>query len=90
MMGTGTGVETRRNTSLGISRRVKMGAGPGTGMGEKTGSRIEMRMKGRESSGTYEVVIEVSRKMREGGRGERVTSSRSRKTRHCIETVASC
>ena len=49
-----------------------------------------MRMEGRESSGTYEVVIEMGGKTREGGRRERVTRNRSRKTRRPSETVASC
>ena len=39
-----------------------------------------MRMEGRES-GPYGVVIEVSRKTREGGRLQRVASNRSRKNR---------
>ena len=55
-----------------------------------TGTRIEMRVGVRESLGTYEVVIEVGRKTREGGRRQRVTSNRSRKTRRPSETVVSC
>ena len=40
--------------------------------------------------GTYEVVIEAGRKTREGGRHQRVTSNRSRRTRRPSETVATC
>ena len=52
-------------------------------------TRIGRRVEGRESLWTYEVVIEVmelDRKTR--GRGRRLTSSHSRKTRHPSETVA--
>ena len=48
------------------------------------------RMEGRESPGTDEAGIEMGRKTREGGQGERVTSNRSRNTRRLNETVASC
>ena len=41
-----------------------------------TGTRIEMKVEGRESLGTFEVVLEViemGRKTREGGRRQRIT-----------------
>ena len=39
--------------------------------------RVEMKLEGRESLGTSEVVKEVGRKTREGGRRQRVTSNHS-------------
>ena len=51
---------------------------------------ILMRVEGRESLRTYEVVIEVGRKTPEGGRRQRVSSNHSRKTPCSSETVASC
>ena len=63
-----------------------MGARTGVG----TGTRIEVIEEGRESLGTLQVVIEVGRKTREGGRRQRVNSNHSRKTRRSSETVASC
>ena len=40
----------------------------GRGNGERTGTMIDMKVEGIESRRFYEVVIEVGRKMREGGR----------------------
>ena len=54
-----------------------MGASKGAG----TGTRVEMRVEGRESFGTFEVVIEVGWKTREGGRRQQVTSNHRHKTR---------
>ena len=78
MTGTGTGAKTKGKTSTRMSTRVEMGA------------IIERRVEGRESLGTYEVVIDVSRKIREAGRRQRVTSNHSRKIRCPSETIASC
>ena len=69
VMGTGTGAGTERGTSTGMSTRVRMGARTGarTGTGESTGTIIEMGVQERESLGTYELLIAVDRKTREGG-----------------------
>ena len=64
-----------------------MGARAGTGMGARMVTGIEMRVEGKGSLETYEVVIEVGRETREERRGQRVTSSHSRKTRRPSETV---
>ena len=56
-------------------------------MEARTGARIYMKLEGSERLATFEVVIEVGRKMRQGGRRQRVTSSHSRKTRRPSETV---
>ena len=61
--------------------------------GSGNGSRDENRDEGggeREPGNFYEVVTEVGRKTREGGRRQRVTNNHSRKTRRPSETVASC
>ena len=81
-METGAGTGTR--TSTGMSSRAGMGAKTGVGV------RIEMRVERGDNLGTYGVVIEVSRKTREGGRRQRVTSNHNRKTRRPSETVALC
>ena len=62
-------------------RMTRAGMGAGTGAGK--GTRIERRLDGRESLGTYQVVIEVNlgRRTRERGRRQVLTSSHSRKTR---------
>ena len=69
---------------------ARTGAGTEAGTRERTGTRIEMGVEGRESLGTYEVEIEGVWKTQEGGRRQRVTSNRSRMTRHRTETVVSC
>ena len=76
MTGTGTGAGTGTKTSTGVITSGGMGARTGSG----TGTIIEMRVEGRESSGNFEVVIEMGRKTREGGRLQRVMSNHSRKT----------
>ena len=82
--GTGTRVGTGTRTGTGISTRAGMGARTGAG----AGMRIEMNVEGRESLGTFEVVI--VRKTREGGQRQPGTSYHSRKIRRPSETVASC
>ena len=52
---------------MGMRTRVGMGAGTRAGAGERITTRVQMRVEGREDPGTYEVVVEVGRKMREGG-----------------------
>ena len=47
-------------------------------------------MEGRESLGTFKVVIEVGLKTRDGGRRQQVANSHSRKTQRPSDTVASC
>ena len=61
--GTGTGLVTEMRTGTGMTTRAGMGVRTGVG----TGARIEIRVKRRESLGTYEGVIEVGQKTREGG-----------------------
>ena len=75
MTGTATGAEA--------GTRMRTGIGTRTGMGARTraGTRIERRGEGKGSLGTYEIVIEVDRETREGGRHQGVTSSHSHKTR---------
>ena len=58
--------------------------------GAGTGTKTERRVKGRESLRAYEVVIKGGRKIREGGRRQRVPSNHSRNTQSPNETVASC
>ena len=84
--GTGTGAGTGMRASTGMDTRIGMGVRTGAG----TGTTIETRVERRESLGTYEMVIEVGRKTREGGRRQRVTSNLSRKTRRPSKTVESC
>ena len=57
VMMTGTRT-TGMGTRTGTGTRTRIGAGTGA----STGMRIERRVKGRESPGTYEVIVE-----REGG-----------------------
>ena len=90
MTGPETGAGTGGRTRTCISTRVDIGARTGAGTGERTEARIEMVLEGIESLEAYEVVREVRRKMREGGRRQGVTSNRSRKTQRPSETVASC
>ena len=85
-MGTGTRVGTGMRTNTGISTGLGVGARVGAGAGTK----IEMRMEGRESLETSEKVTEAGRKAREGTLGQRVTSNYSRKTRRPSAIVASC
>ena len=77
--GGGDGNEKEGGINTRAGTRAKAGAGT------KTVRRVE----GRQSLGTFEVVIEVGRKMRERGRRKRVNSNCSRKTRRPSETVAS-
>ena len=70
----------------GDGTKIAMGARTGA----ETGTRIERKAGGRESLRTYEVIIEVSRKTREGGRRQRVTSKHSCKTRRLGVAIASC
>ena len=58
--GTGAGKGTRTRT------RMSTRAGMGTITGAGTGTRIERSAERRESLGTFEVVIEVGRRTREG------------------------
>ena len=91
------GRKTRRLSNGVVPRREQGTRGARkemvTGTGAGAGTRMEMRVEGRESLGTHEVVIEVGPKMREDGRRQRVTSnlsSCSSKNRRPSETVASC
>ena len=85
MTGTGMDEEKRTRTSTG------MGAGMKTRTSAGTGTRMEKRVEAIERLKTYEVVVEVGRKTREGERRQqRVSSNPSRKTRRPSETVASC
>ena len=59
---------TGGRTSTETSTRVEMGTRTGAGTGEKTGTIIEIKVAGRESLGIDEVVIEMGRKTRKGGR----------------------
>ena len=61
--------------------------GTRVGWGRKRESRGGWRS---ESLGIYEVVIEVDRNTRQGGRRQRETFNHNRKSRHLSETVASC
>ena len=51
-------------TSAGMTTRAGMGAKKGAG----TGTRRQMRVKGRKGLGTFDVVVEVGHKNREEGR----------------------
>ena len=51
--GTGTGTETRTKTGTGTR------AGMGARTGAETETKMDRRMEGGESLGTYEVVVEV-------------------------------
>ena len=56
-----------------------------------TEARVNLCVEGRESLGTYEVMIEVVQETREEGRRQRATSSHShKKIRHPSDTVATC
>ena len=58
-------------------------------MGTGTETIIEIKMEGRKSLGTSEVMVEVGWKTRERGRRQRVTRSHSRMTQRPSEIVAS-
>ena len=63
-------------------------------MGAKVGVEIkliiERNVEGRKSLATYEVVVEVGRKSREGGRYQRLANNQSHKTRRPSKTIALC
>ena len=84
MTGTRTGAGT--GTSTGMDTRAGMEVRTGAG----TGTKIYIRVEGRESLRTLEVVINVGWKTREGRRRQLVTSNPSRNTRRPSETTASC
>ena len=67
---------------------TRTGIGAGTGTRKTTGMSTRGRDggEGRESLGTYKVVLKVGRKARDGGLCQRVTINQSHKTR----LVASC
>ena len=69
---------------------MSTGAGMEVRTGVGTGTIIYIKVEGRESLGTSEVVLDVGRKTREGGRRQRVTSNHSRQTRCPSKTVISC
>ena len=67
-------------TGIGTEAGLSTSAEVGTRTGARAGTRTERRVKGRESLGTFEVVIDVGRKTRKGKRRQRVISNHSRKT----------
>ena len=69
-------------TGIRTSKVMSTKAGIGVRMGAGTGTRITTRMEGRQRMGTFEVVIGVGRKTREGGWRQEVTSNHKRKSRH--------
>ena len=94
---SGFGRMTRRQSDDVVPRgepgtkdgRGETVTGTRTGAGTGTETRKERRVKGRESPGTYVVIVEVGRQDATGGeRRQRVTKSHSSKTRRPSETVA--
>ena len=61
-----SGTSTAMSTRVGMGARAEAGTRSGTEA--RTGKRIETRVERGERLETYEVVIEVEQKTREGGR----------------------
>ena len=63
---TGTGTETRAGTEMRMSTLMSTRAGIGTRTGAGMGTRIAMRVEGRDRLRTLEVVIKMDWKTQEG------------------------
>ena len=68
-------IVTGRGAGVGVGAGTRTSARPGTW------TRREMRLDGKESPGTFKVVIEEGQKTLEGGPRQRVASNYSCKTR---------